>query len=105
MTTRTRRLAGIFGLMALASAPSCVRLHGPTDVRRDLGRTAGVQLEQELGNLIGIGVRKALHTVPERGDEVFAEVLDEACRLGQSVTDERKRDPEDLAVQQVLNPF
>jgi hypothetical protein len=49
MSKRTRRFIGILGLAALASAPGCVRLHGPTDVRRDLGRTAGVQLEQEFG--------------------------------------------------------
>jgi hypothetical protein len=37
------------GFIGLATAPGCVRLHGPTDVRRDLGQTAGVQLEQEFG--------------------------------------------------------
>jgi len=46
-----RRKVGItLALLAAATAaPSCIRLHGPEGLRRELSREAGVRLERETG--------------------------------------------------------
>lgn len=39
----------LLALIPSLIAVSCVRIHGPEDVRRDLGRSAGVKLHREFG--------------------------------------------------------
>lgn len=51
-------------LIAAGALTGCVRFHGPEDLRRDLSRTAGVELDREFGITITRGgvwlARKAL---------------------------------------------
>ncbi len=44
-----RRIGWLLTLACLATATSCIRFHGPEDLRHDLARAAGVKLEREMG--------------------------------------------------------
>ena len=44
-----RRIYWLLILVCLTTATSCIRFHGPEDLRRDLARTSGVKLEREMG--------------------------------------------------------
>ncbi len=44
-----RRICWLLIFVCLATATSCIRFHGPEDLRRDLARTAGVKLDREMG--------------------------------------------------------
>ena len=44
-----RRICGLMIFVCLAATTSCIRFHGPEDLRRDLARTAGVKLDREMG--------------------------------------------------------
>ncbi len=44
-----RRTGWLLILVCLATATSCIRFHGPEDLRRDLARAAGVKLDRERG--------------------------------------------------------
>ena len=44
-----RRTAFSVALVGLALTASCIRFHGPEDLRRDLSQAAGVQLDREMG--------------------------------------------------------
>ena len=44
-----RRVYWLLIFVCLATATSCIRFHGPENLRRDLSRASGVELEQESG--------------------------------------------------------
>ena len=44
-----RRTSWQLILVCLATATSCIRFHGPEDLRRDLSRSTGVKLDREMG--------------------------------------------------------
>jgi len=46
---RSIRWLPLLVLIPALAAVSCVRLHGPEDIRRELSRSAGVELDREMG--------------------------------------------------------
>ena len=44
-----RKICGLMIFLCLVATTSCIRFHGPEDLRRDLARTAGVKLDREMG--------------------------------------------------------
>ena len=64
-----RKTGWLLILLCIATATSCIRFHGPEDLRRDLAREAGVELDREMGvTLTRTAVMLARWVTPE--DEI-----------------------------------
>jgi hypothetical protein len=65
----TSRRAGRIAIVAWAAASAACIFHGPEDLRRDLARTAGVDLDRESGITLG-RMSLAIARLATDGDEV-----------------------------------
>jgi len=97
-----RMICWLLIFVGLATTTSCIRFHGPEDLRRDLARTAGVKLEREMGVTLTrtavMLVRWATseEDIPLRGVRRVEVGVYQVQGLRRGVEDRRSIDPPEL---------